>query len=85
MNSNNKRLAEVWLDQYKEFYYYFHPEVRKADAGDISERLAIRERLKCKSFAWYLENVFPETNWPTNDTVFGHVSYCFSSFYNDSS
>ena len=25
VNKNNGRLAEVWLDQWKEFYYSIHP------------------------------------------------------------
>ncbi|XP_072041875.1 polypeptide N-acetylgalactosaminyltransferase 13-like [Amphiura filiformis] len=80
MSKNNKRLAEVWLDNYKEFFYFFNPSVRNADGGDISERVAIRERLKCKSFGWYLENVFPETHWPTKDTVFGQVMQTASNY-----
>ncbi|CAF4535561.1 unnamed protein product [Rotaria sp. Silwood1] len=67
---NNKRLVEVWLDKYKDFVYAIMPELKNVDAGDVSERLALRERLKCKDFRWYLQNIYPESSMPVD---FHHV------------
>lgn len=39
--------------------------------GDISERLLIREKLKCHSFEWYLKNIYPELHIP-EDTAEWH-------------
>lgn len=32
-------------------------DFRYLDMGDISEQLALKDRLKCKSFQWFMENV----------------------------
>ncbi|XP_051785340.1 polypeptide N-acetylgalactosaminyltransferase 11 isoform X2 [Erpetoichthys calabaricus] len=60
MAHNSLRLAHVWMDEYKEQYFALRPELRNRSFGDIAERLAVRKRLDCKSFKWYLEHVYPE-------------------------
>ena len=51
------------------------------DFGDVSERIALRERLQCKPFAWYLETIFPERFVPLRYEVFGMVSIVSGTVY----
>ncbi|XP_076617718.1 polypeptide N-acetylgalactosaminyltransferase 11 [Chaetodon auriga] len=60
MAHNSLRLAHVWMDEYKEQYLSLRPELRGRSFGDISERVALRKRLQCRSFGWYLDTVYPE-------------------------
>lgn len=65
---NTRRAAEVWMDSYKQYYYKAYPAAKLVPFGDISDRLAIRERLSCKPFEWYLNNVYPELQIPERET-----------------
>uniref|UniRef100_A0A0N4Z1X0 Polypeptide N-acetylgalactosaminyltransferase n=1 Tax=Parastrongyloides trichosuri TaxID=131310 RepID=A0A0N4Z1X0_PARTI len=73
--TNSKRLAEVWMDDYKEYYYRHRNDLRDKDVGDLTERHNLRKKLNCKSFEWYLDNVIPYKFIPHKDVIFyGAVS-----------
>ncbi|VEL21479.1 unnamed protein product [Protopolystoma xenopodis] len=54
---NYRRVAEVWMDEYKEYIYDRRPHYRDIDPGDLSQQKALRQRLKCKSFDWFMKTV----------------------------
>jgi len=68
--ANTKRAALVWLDgDYLEKYYSQQPGARYIEAGDVSQRVALKKRLQCESMDWYIENVYPELK---KEKVRGH-------------
>lgn len=74
LRRNSERLAEVWMDEYAE-YFYRSAGPKKENVGDISERVKLRKHLGCKSFKWYLENIYPELQIPSDYIAHGEVSF----------
>jgi len=49
------------------------------DAGNLTDRIELRKRLNCKSFKWFLDNVFPEKFIVDEDVyAYGMVSFAVS-------
>ncbi|KAM9541238.1 polypeptide N-acetylgalactosaminyltransferase 9-like isoform 3-T3 [Salvelinus alpinus] len=81
---NALRAAEVWMDDYKSHVYMAwnipinNPGV---DFGDVSERIALRKKLQCRSFQWYLQNVYPEMRVYNDTITYGEMRNSKASGY----
>lgn len=88
---NFKRIAEVWMGEWKEFLYKTDLErYRKIDPGDLTKQKLIRKNLNCKPFEYFLHNIAPDilVNTPIprpDDVAYGVLSvflngtnYCIS-------
>ncbi|CRL06521.1 CLUMA_CG019455, isoform A [Clunio marinus] len=61
LSINYKRVAEVWMDEYKDYLYARSPgKYEKIDAGDLTAQKAIREKLQCKPFSWFIKEIAPD-------------------------
>ncbi|CAF1516626.1 unnamed protein product [Adineta steineri] len=57
LSRNHKRVAVVWMDEYAEYIYKRNPQIKNVNAGDVTKQKALREKLQCKSFKWFMEKV----------------------------
>jgi len=73
INHNNRRVAEVWMDEYKKFFYLRHPKALSVDPGNVQQRKSLRKDLNCKSFSWYLENIYLTSSIPKKYLNLGEI------------
>jgi len=57
---NTARTVEVWMDKYKKLFYMNRPDLLNSEIGKVENRLKFREKKHCKSFDWFLENIYPQ-------------------------
>eukprot|EP01147_Barroeca_monosierra_P005213 gene5213-8815_t len=79
---NLNRVANVWMDDYGKIYQRFGASYlvfglpgslngfgENAFTSDISAQLKLRQRLKCHSFQWYLDRIFPDLFVPSANNI----------------
>ncbi|XP_033116255.1 N-acetylgalactosaminyltransferase 7-like [Anneissia japonica] len=58
-DKNYARVAEVWMDGYKQYFYatksYLHSSTLQL--GDLRKEKEFRATQKCKKFRWFIENI----------------------------
>ena len=61
VNVNTLLISQIHQKQFL-FYLSFqvNPHAKDVPYGDVSDRVALRDRLKCQNFKWYLDNVYPD-------------------------
>lgn len=58
---NSKIIAETWLEHYKYIFYNLKPEARNISISPTRvEDKQFKDIMKCQTFEWYLQNIFPE-------------------------
>ncbi|XP_030372938.1 N-acetylgalactosaminyltransferase 6-like [Scaptodrosophila lebanonensis] len=54
---NYKRVAEIWMGGYKKYLYKRNGMYKSIMLGNLEKQKALRSKLNCNSFKWYLQNV----------------------------
>ncbi|XP_033754509.1 inactive polypeptide N-acetylgalactosaminyltransferase-like protein 5 [Pecten maximus] len=71
---NLMRVAEIWMDEYKEVFYRAtagrNRVLPEFDQDSIIMHKGLLKSMDCKPFSWFLKNVLPEQKVPPIDAEF---------------
>ncbi|KAI0207889.1 Polypeptide N-acetylgalactosaminyltransferase 5 [Lamellibrachia satsuma] len=82
VQKNLMRIAELWMDDWKDFFYastwnwmFKRTSFNAQDLASLERRWALKRKLKCSGFDWYMRTVVPEIPTPPRDaTFYGEVT-----------
>jgi hypothetical protein len=52
-------VSQTWMDEYSELYYIEAPKSLQFRTMNMSDRIDMRNKLKCSSFSSMIDRVFP--------------------------
>lgn len=85
LTQNYMRVAEVWLDEYKDSFYATKPLLEGKPCGNISEQVEYRRQNCPKSFKWFMEEIafdnLQEYPPPAKNKIWGEVCLYLNRFW----
>ncbi|XP_070578286.1 N-acetylgalactosaminyltransferase 7-like [Ptychodera flava] len=77
VHQNHMRVVEVWMDEYKKYFYANQPSLIGKPYGDISQQIEFRRKNCPRSFKWFLEEVaydlLPNYPLPSANKYWGEI------------
>ncbi|KAK3102880.1 hypothetical protein FSP39_014610 [Pinctada imbricata] len=71
VNQNIIQIAETWLGTYKMYFYAVTGGThQQLNLTAFKEYDVVKKRFHCKTFDWFIENVFPELGIPPLDALY---------------
>ena len=72
---NLVQVAEVWMDNYKDYFYATQDKLPPIDVKSMLKRKKLRHDLKCKSFDWYMKTIISDMPIPPTEALyFGKIT-----------
>lgn len=61
------------MDQsYQKYFFRFRSDLLKTKPGDLRSRFKLKKKLNCKSFEWYLKNIYKGEKFIFDQNVIGY-------------